>query len=40
VGIAVATGWYPAEELVQAGADCLFRDLSDTARVLAAMGLA
>lgn len=37
--IAVATGWHSKEELQAENPDHLFEDLSDTAAVLAAMGL-
>jgi phosphoglycolate phosphatase-like HAD superfamily hydrolase len=35
--IAVATGWTPAETLAAESPDCLFADLDDTARVVAAL---
>ena len=37
--VAVATGAYDAAALASCGADVVFEDLSDTARVLAALGL-
>ena len=38
--IAVDSGWTPREELLAAGADALFDDLSDQPRLLHAFGLA
>jgi phosphoglycolate phosphatase-like HAD superfamily hydrolase len=37
VAIAVATGWHTAEQLLDAGANVVFDDMSDTAAVLSAL---